>query len=116
MHQRFQSRSEIEVARLAAQHDVLVKAHAGPDMLAQQDKFVRQQGVPADRVAEGDDQDQRRENAANSARVKLRKGKSLCGQTLENNRRDQEPGDHEKNVYSEKATGNLPAENMKRDD
>ncbi|MCW2311521.1 hypothetical protein M2244_001254 [Rhodoferax antarcticus] len=85
-------------------------------MLAQLLVFVRQQGKPAKGVAGGQHQNQRREDALDTVRVKLGEAEIPALQASENDGRNQKARDHKEDVHADEATAQFAGKGVEHDD
>ena len=116
MQQRFGVRRKVEIAGFVPVEKVGDEARAAGDVLAQERVVVGEEREPSPEQAREQDEDERREDALDTADVKRLEAEAPAFQSAEDDRRDQIAGDDEEDVDADESTGSDRREGMERHD
>lgn len=103
MEKRFGFRGIVKISGLIPQHQVRDKGCARGDVLAQLMEFFGQQTKPPKHHAKHKHHRKSRKYSPDTPRVELREAEATAIQALENDRRDQKSGNHEKDIDSDES-------------
>src|SRR5260370_36337399 len=116
MQHRLQFRSDIEVAGLIPQDEVLDETGACRDVPTEHFQYAAEQHMPAEDEAGGQDHQQCRKDAADTPGIELDEGKIASLQALEADRGAQKSRDKEEHIDADEAAGKPVGECVEADD
>src|ERR1700730_15758780 len=103
MQKRLARRVVIEISRLLPQRKVRHEGRPGRDVLGERAIILDQLQIPSRGQRECQHKDERRKNPADSPHVKFEETEISAIETLEDNARNQEAGDHEEDIDTNEA-------------
>src|ERR1700682_6269942 len=103
----------IEISGLLPQCEVRHEGGPGRNVLGERTIIVDQQQIPSRNERECQHEHERRKNPADSPHVKFEKAEISAIETLEDDARNQEAGDHEEDIDANKAAAECAGAGMK---
>ena len=98
MQQRLHLRGDIEIATFLPEEHICRKQHSGPNAISEVAKLLRHQPEPCDNGRNGHHREQGRDDPADPANVKGRKGERAGKEIGQDDPRHEVAGEHEEHI------------------